>query len=109
MNAAEVTENKRWSINKSVIIPLVISILLPLLSILLPVYTSADGFTYKLGFPINFFYFYGESLPKGLNLFSWEILSKHVSFRTLLYTFNVMLCYTLIYLIKMGINKIKGK
>lgn len=105
----QVVKEENWSVNKSVIFPLIISLILPLLSILLPIYKTVDGFTYKLGLPIKFFYFYGSNLPSGFNVFSWEILSKQVSFQTLLYTLNVMICYFVIYLIRLGVAKAKKK
>lgn len=106
---SEKTNEKKWSVNKSVILPLIISLILPLLSILLPIYNTVDGFTYKLGLPVKFFYFYGSNLPSGFDMFSWDVLSKQVSFQTLLYTLNVMICYFVIYLIRLGVARAKEK
>lgn len=106
---SEKTNEKKWSVNKSVILPLIISLILPLLSILLPIYNTVDGFTYKLGLPVKFFYFYGSNLPSGFDMFSRDVLSKQVSFQTFLYTLNVMICYFVIYLIRLGVARAKEK
>lgn len=106
---SEKTNEKKWSVNTSVILPLIISLILPLLSILLPIYNTVDGFTYKLGLPVKFFYFYGSNLPSGFDMFSRDVLSKQVSFQTFLYTLNVMICYFVIYLIRLGVARAKEK
>lgn len=88
-------------LNKSAVITLLISLLLPFFSIFISNFKLIDRSTYAIGLPFRFLYYFSDNLPKyKYQLYAWDVFTQFVSLRFHLYLLNVLLIYLIISVIK---------